>query len=236
MRQSNKNIIEDIDINVVISVKAFSERCHNKNLKLFYRDKSLLEIKILQMSNVISKDKIYVFSDSEQAAKIAAQHGVHFAPYAPTDSWSESFYSIVKQVRSKYVLRACVTTPFIGSDIVRDMILSFMQNKNDYDSIVAVEKIQSHLLSAAGAPINYLTGKEHKGSQDLEPIYSVKAGVFMLATETAKHYQYHFGKKPMLYEVPQQNAIDINSVDDWKMAQLLLSSDEIKEYIGWELE
>lgn len=233
---SDNTLITDLDITIVVPVKAFSSRCHHKNFKNFYDNKSLLDIKLSQLINVVPSEKILVFSDTDEAVSIADKYNVKVEFYTPTSNWSETFYNIAKKVKSKYLMRACVTAPFIGSKIIKDMIKTFLENQDKYDSIVAVERTQSHFVAETGEPINYEVGPKHVGSQDLEPFFSVKAGVFLLETKTALEYRYHFGGKPFLYDVPYLNALDINTDGDWDVAQLMLSSDAIKSYIGWELE
>jgi len=238
------NLITDVDVSVVIPVKAYSQRVHNKNWKYFYEDKCLLDIKILQVMRVIPKNKIFIYSDTEKALEIAAKYGVLGYIYGTTKlDWPETFYNIVMKVKSQYVMRAAVTTPFIGSSIIRDMIQTFILNEKQYDSIVAVERIQSRILDAKGQPYNFGEGipfhqggsKAHKQTQDLSPIFAEKPGVSMLPTETARKIKYGYGDRPYLFEIPALEIIDINTPDDWEAAQLLLTSDVIKHYFNWDL-
>ena len=62
----------------VIPVRAGSQRVPNKNFKLFFNNKNLLEHKIEVLKKVESLDEIIVHSDSKLAEKIAKKYKVTF--------------------------------------------------------------------------------------------------------------------------------------------------------------
>ena len=62
----------------VIPVRKGSERLKNKNFLKFYKNKSLLEIKIQQLKKIKFIDKIVVSSDTQIAAEIAKKNKVFF--------------------------------------------------------------------------------------------------------------------------------------------------------------
>ena len=62
----------------LIPVRKNSQRLKNKNFLKFFKNKSLLEIKIQQLKQINYIDKIVVSSDSKKAAEIAKKNNVFF--------------------------------------------------------------------------------------------------------------------------------------------------------------
>ena len=58
-------------IAAVVPVRKNSERLRNKNFLKFYKNESLLEIKIQQLKKIKYIDKIVISSDSKLAEKVA---------------------------------------------------------------------------------------------------------------------------------------------------------------------
>ena len=55
----------------IIPIRKNSQRIKNKNFKKFFKNKSLLEIKIEQLKKIKEIDKIVVSSDSKKAQYIS---------------------------------------------------------------------------------------------------------------------------------------------------------------------
>ena len=62
----------------IIPIRKNSQRVKNKNFKHFYKEQSLLEIKIKQLKKVSEIDKIVISSDSLRAQRIAKKYKVFF--------------------------------------------------------------------------------------------------------------------------------------------------------------
>ena len=85
----------------IIPVKHESERVKNKNFRNFYKNFSLLEIKIKQLKLSKAFDKIIISSNSFHAKKLAKKYNLKFvkrvARYSNNiTSWSEVITNVVK--------------------------------------------------------------------------------------------------------------------------------------------
>ena len=223
------------DLTILIPAKSSSERCTGKNYRVFHEDKILLEIKLAQLKKYFKRSRIILFPDSDEAIRqceqLAKKHDmdVDIIQQTVTGDFCYDFMYLVERANTEYVMRLCVTTPFLSGQDMMDMYskLIEMRAKEGYDSCLAVQKITYHLVNEHGQPINYGYGRGHVGSELLEPMYSVEASTFILPREVAIKYRYHFGKKPYLYEFDRLKSLDINTEEDWQNARDLAN---IKKY------
>lgn len=72
-----------------------------------------------------------------------------------------------------------------------------------------------------GKPLNFDAANIPR-SQDLEPIYRETSGVYVFKKEVFKKYRRRIGENPYIAEVSYREAIDINEVEDFDMAEKLL--------------
>jgi CMP-N-acetylneuraminic acid synthetase len=224
------------NLTIIIPIKGISKRCPNKNFRPFYKEKSLLEIKLIQLSHYFTGCRILVITDICEAALIIKKTAKNIAFQIEvivgkmSGIFSQDFKFMTSHVSTKNMMRVCVTTPFINGKNIHSMFAKFIEIGNSkIDSLIAVEKIQKHLVDQSGMPFNYNYGSGHIGSELLTPLYVVKAGVFILKSQTARQYSYHFGKRPYLYEFDALTSLDINKEQDWNNAQNLL---QCKKFIS----
>lgn len=207
----------------IIPAKSNSTRIKNKNLKDF-GNSNLLNIKIKQLKEVSSINRIIVNSDNDLIEKLCKSENVHFQR-RPEDlssenvPWSDVFRSMINNIYEEIIFLCFVTTPFITCNLYKQMIKIFYDNIDSIDSLIAVSKIQTHLINSSGKPLNFSFGDGHKNSQELDPIYEMLAGAYMIKKSVALESNYHIGRSPYIYEVPKINAIDINDEFDWELAK-----------------
>ncbi len=220
--------LKNTNVDVIVTVKHHSTRVVDKNTREFFSGKSLLDIKLQQLLKVVDPQQIILLCDSEYFVNYSKKYGVRLvceqehAPGAPlTDA-------ILKCTQSEDIIRACVTTPFLDDKVLLSMWQRYVENKHQYDSCVSVEKIQCHLLSQHGHRLNYGLGFDYLMSQELEPIYSIKFGLFIMNRSIASRVHYFVGNRPLLYECNTLQSFDINYPDEFKQAQQLLHIPEFR--------
>ena len=90
----------------------------------------------------------------------------------------------------------------------------------EYDSAFCATKIQDYLWQD-GQPINF-DATNLPRSQDLKPIYRETSGVYVFTKEVFKKYKRRIGIKPFIKEVTFKEAIDINTTEDFELAQIMV--------------
>ena len=75
-----------------------------------------------------------------------------------------------------------------------------------------------------GEPLNF-NGDDLPRTQDLEPIYQETSGIYVFKKEVFEKYRRRIGKKPFIKEVSFKEAVDIDTGDDFDLAQSLVDLD-----------
>ena len=74
-----------------------------------------------------------------------------------------------------------------------------------------------------GQPVNYRPGILPR-SQDMEPLIEETTGLYGISKESLKKYKCRIGRKPYMHIVNKFEAIDINTEQDFKMAEVVGST------------
>ena len=209
------------DIVALIPVREGSQRVKGKNFIPFCEGKSLLEIKINALKEADCFDHIYVSSDSTRAHDLAEENGVEFFLRAKKMCeadviWSDVVEHIMNTIPGNpIVIWALATSPLFNryTKAVKD----FLAHKEN-DSLVAVLPKKSFFINKFGRGINYNPGYWHPYSQELETYYEVTGASYIGLKSDMLKWRYWFGIKPYLFEVSETEAIDVDTLEQFKFA------------------
>lgn len=171
------------DIAGLIACRGGSMRVPNKNIKVF-GNSSLLEIKINQLKNFLSK--IYVNSDSDEILEIAERNGAipikRDLYYATNEiSINEVYENVAKDVPHDHILYAHVTSPLIELSTIDKCIQIYQNLPKEYDSVCTVNELKKFLWYN-GKSINYDATKMPR-SQDLPNYHVIAFSINILPKE-----------------------------------------------------
>jgi pseudaminic acid cytidylyltransferase len=218
----------------IIPARSNSKRILNKNIKNFY-GKPIISYAIKSAINSKIFDKIVVSTDSEKIGLIAQKYGAeylfkrpkrlsgdHIWPSQVVDhaiSWIEE-----KFVKPKLICCIYPTTPLL---LPSDIIDSYKMIKNSkfYYVFSAVKNsypIQRSFCLDSNKNIRMINKKFfYKRSQDLKETYH-DAGQFYWGTYDAwTKKKIIFGGNSKIYLMPQLRSQDIDTTDDWHIAEKL---------------
>ena len=85
------------------------------------------------------------------------------------------------------------------------------------DSLFGVTKFQSRFYHADGSAINHDPDNLIR-TQDLEPWYEENSCVYVFSAGSFAATSARIGKRPILFEIPKLQAIDIDEKEDWFLA------------------
>ena len=163
---------------VVLPARLGSKRVRAKNLRKL-NGKTLIVnmIEILQKTQHLQN--IYINSDSDLFAPIAAKHGVKFyhrrAELATSASLIDDYlFDFIKAKQPEYLAVVNPTSPFISAQALDEAWLSFQ--KNGYDTLLSCERIQTHCFFQ-GNPVNFSINGKHPRSQDLQPVRALNFAI-----------------------------------------------------------
>tara|TARA_A100001011_G_C14002487_1_gene712002 strand:- start:16 stop:693 length:678 start_codon:yes stop_codon:yes gene_type:complete len=211
----------------VIPVKEISERVKSKNLRSFYKNHSLLSILIKKLKKCKEISKIYISSNSEKIEKISKKYNCSYIKrdmkYCNNVTpWSEVIFEVVNSLPEKddTTLMWCHTTSPLFNNFSKAIKIYKSKNfKND--GLISVEKFKKFLVTSKKRPLNYSWGVWHPYSQDLDSLYSITGAVFMMSIKQFKKNRYVISKNPFYLESENFEGIDVDTLEDFKLAKLL---------------
>ena len=212
-------------ISAIIPVRKNSKRLKDKNFLPFFKNKSLLEIKIEQLKKVKFIDKIIISSDSQKAKQIAKKYKVLFHKrknyYASSKcSGSDFFKNLAESVNSDYIVYCPCTSPVIKKKTYEKFFKTFLKNKNKYDSFNTVSRLKTFIWKKK-KPLNYKPNNA-PNSQDLpNDYYALTFGLNIIKNKNMKLLRNIVGKKPKFIILDKFDSIDINDRVDFEFAKLL---------------
>lgn len=122
-----------------------------------------------------------------------------------------------------YIL-AHATTPFFPAQALKKSIAVVLSG--DHDSALSVRRIQRYVWYG-GYPLNYETGSP-PATQLLTPVFAETSGFYVFTKETLKSGR-RVGENPFFAEVVFPYDIDIDTKEDWKQTQAVLSANIVHE-------
>ncbi|NQU17124.1 MAG: hypothetical protein HQ564_03570 [Candidatus Saganbacteria bacterium] len=211
------------EIVAVVAVREGSIRVKDKNFRPFASEKSLLHLKISQLKKSGCFDHIYVTSDSRKAKEIAQELGVEFLErdhyMCKGDTpWSEVVHYIASSVPGDPIICwANPTSPFQAD--YADAVKKFLEIQPEYNSLISVEEVREFFVNSNGRPANHNWGFWHERSQDLEKLNRMTTAIFIAKKSDMISWHYMIGTKVFLYYVSKTEGIDIDTPEDFSLAE-----------------
>lgn len=206
----------------IMPIKLNNERLPGKNTKLL-GDKPLLQYELVSLKQTGLIDEINVYC-SDEAVVPYLPEGVNFVKRPsyldlPTSNFTQIFSSFMNQINADIYVYAHATAPFISVDTMKQCIVAV--KSGEYDSAFCAVKLQDYLWQD-GEPLNFNASNLPR-TQDLNPIYQETSGVYVFSKEVFEKYHRRIGIKPFIKEVSFKEAIDIDNLDDFVLAEAMLS-------------
>ena len=209
-------------ITAIVPVRKGSVRVKNKNLKPF-AGKTLLQIKIEQLKQVSSIDRIVVSSDCDEMLQLAASLGVsthrrdeYYASSEATNS--EFFEDLGRSIDGEYLMYSPVTCPLISLETYHDCIKTFREDA-EVTNLVTVSPVKHHLW-LDGEPLNYDV-ENSPNSQDLPDIYAVTYGVCIVSKEDMIGCRNVVTSNPTFKILDEIESVDIDTEFDFMVAEVI---------------
>ena len=211
----------------IITARGGSKRIPRKNIKEFM-GKPMLAYAINAAVKSGIFEEIMVSTDDKEIAEIAKKYGAH-VPFMRSEKTANDYATtgdVLKEVIDEYKKRdkifdniCCIypCVPFLTGEILQDAYDKFI--KSGVDRLTPVVKYSFPIQRAFKLnKEGFLEYREpenvSKRSQDLEPMYH-DVGMF---------YFYRYNKLDSqniaMYEMDEAVIQDIDTEDDWKMAEL----------------
>lgn len=231
------NISNTIGSNVaVVPARGGSKGIKNKNIRTIC-GKPLLAWTIeaaLQSSNI---DSVVVSSDSGEILEIATHYGA-FGFRRPKRLANDDVHAIHTVInfiefceeRGIILDRVGMFLPTAPLRTYQDIDNAFdiLDNKSECTSVVGVSKCDKpesnfrYIVDGELVPMRPVTKFEIQRQDISNPIYEVSGAMFLATKAHIKKYNSYHSGSPLGLVMSKINSIDINSMDDFYMAELLM--------------
>jgi CMP-N-acetylneuraminic acid synthetase len=211
----------------LLPMKAHSERVKQKNFRVFHGKPLFRWI----LDTLLSLEEITQVVINTDARSILAEKGLKDSdrvlirdrkPEICGDMVSMNLVLAddVKNVPADVYVMTHTTNPLLGRETIRKALGTFMASKaNGADSLFTVNKFQTRFYRKDGSPINHDPDNLVR-TQDLEPWYEENSNLYVFTRESFAATNARIGRKPLMFETPRLESIDIDDQTDWDMAEI----------------
>lgn len=125
------------------------------------------------------------------------------------------------QVPADFYLQTHSTNPLLRTETVRRAVQTFFAHYPAYDTLFGVTRLQTRLWDALARPINHNPAILLR-TQDLPPIYEENSCLYIFTRHTLETRRNRIGERPYLFEIPAEEAWDIDEPLDFEIAEFLM--------------
>ncbi len=207
----------------IVPIKLNNERLPNKNIKPFDNGQPLCHYIFETLKKVNGIDEIYVYCSNPEIKKYIPQ-GVKFLKRSEsldqnTTKINEVLAAFANDVVADIYVMTHATAPFILPASIEKGLNAV--ESNDYDSSFAVRKIQTFLWRE-NRPFNYDLDNIPR-TQDLTPIFEETSGFYIYTRDTIVNHNRRIGNRPFMVEISAIEACDIDTQEDFTIANALFN-------------
>lgn len=211
----------------MIPARMGSKRIPKKNIR-YMLDKPLIQYPIELAKGCGAFESIWVNTESEALGHACEKMGVQFhkrpAELSGDQATNRDFtYEFLKKHPCDYVVMINPTSPALRPETM-ERFIQYLQ-ENDFDTIMSVLSLQAEGFYK-GEKINF-TGEDKIPSQLLEPVEAVVWALTAWKRETFIAMQESgqcpiFGGKLGRFAIPKDESADLDTEEDWRVAEAAL--------------
>lgn len=208
----------------MIPIKMNNSRLPGKNVKKFSDGTPLIHLIQRACLGASLIDEIYVYCSSEAIEPYLLPQVQFLKRPKYLDEDSSNCNTIIREfmkvVDADIYVASHATGPFTTSASIDSCIERVITG--NYDSGFLAQKIQQFLWSN-GEAINFDV-QNFPRTQDLEPIYIEAPGAYVFWKKTFQKFDRRVGIKPYIQEISEIEARDIDTLEDFEIADAIYMS------------
>ena len=120
------------------------------------------------------------------------------------------------------------TNPILSVKTIDAAIKTYIERSYINDSLFSVTRLQSRLWDWRYKPINHDV-EVLLNTQDLQPVYEENSCIYIFTGKLLRQRRNRIGYKPYLFEMDAIEAMDIDTLIDFKVAEALYRERTIEE-------
>lgn len=215
-----------MSVTAIVPMRHDSERVKGKN----YRPLGGLPLYHHVLRTLLSSEAVHrvvIDTDSDLIAEDAAAHfpQVRVVPRPPhlTDGaipMNDVLLNTVAGLDGELFLQTHSTNPFLRASTVDAAVQRFCDSLPRNDSLFGVTRIQARLWRADGSAVNH-DPETLLRTQDLEPVFLENSTLYLFTRDVLRRRHNRVGASPLLFEVDPVESLDIDTEDDFRLAERL---------------
>ena len=235
-------------VTALLPMKAHSARVTSKNFKMI-AGKPLFRWVLDALAATPLIDSIVINTD---ARSILAENGLNAGDYDGRleirdrkEELCGDFVSMnlvigddVENTPSDYYLMTHTTNPLLSVKIIEKMIKRFeaAESNAKADSLFTINRHHARFYTPEGKAINHDPDNLIR-TQDLSPYLEENSACYLFTPKSFAQTGARIGERPILFETPALESVDIDERSDWFIAESLLmrvvSGDPFPEGLIW---
>ena len=223
-----------MNIIAIIPARGGSKKIIRKNIKLL-NEKPLIYYTINNAKTTGLFNEIVVTSDSDEILNIANNYGISTLKRSEELSGDDVTLDPVvcdalikcerkNKIRYDVVVTLQPTSPLLSIDTLKDAIRKYLLDEENDTYISVVNK--PHLAWSYNGNKYIPFYKERLNRQKLPP-YFIETGGFLISKRDNVLEYSRMGKTVYVYPVPENEAIDIDDMNDWLLCEAQLRKKKI---------
>lgn len=222
-----------MQILAVIPARGGSKGIPKKNIRLMY-GKPLISYSINNAKNSHYITDVFVTTDSDEIAEVAEEYGAEvikrdeslssdLVTLDPVIYHAKNCAEKIKNKKYDVIVTLQPTSPLLKVATLDNAIEYFI--KGNFDTVISVIN-KPHL--SWGKKENKIVPlyKERKNRQELPPQY-FETGAFLIAKSDAVKNNTRIGENVSVFEVPEEESIDIDDKNDWLLTENIMKRKKI---------
>lgn len=218
----------------LLPMKANSQRVKGKNFRPLH-SKPLFQWILDSLLAIESIEAVVINTD---ARHILAENGlVEGGRVKIRDRKSELCGDLVSMnliladdiaaIEADTYLMTHTTNPMLSAETIGAALAAYEKGvaEGAADSLFTVNKIQTRFYRADGSPVNH-DPENLIQTQDLEPWFEENSNLYIFSRDSFAKTNARIGKTPILFEMDAMEAVDIDTPEDWALAEAIASLKE----------
>ena len=213
----------------LLPMKAHSQRVKGKNFRPLH-GKPLFRWILDTLLSLPEIDRVVINTDAREILfenGLVSSDRVQIRDRAPhlcgdTVSMNRIISDDIAQVPADLYLMTHTTNPLLSAGTIRRALNRFHQAQaaNSADSLFSVNRFQTRFYRIDASPINH-DPENLIPTQDLETWYEENSNLYLFTAESFSAAKARIGKRPILFETPRLESVDIDDPEDWQIAEAL---------------
>jgi CMP-N-acetylneuraminic acid synthetase len=225
-------MIYDKKVTALVPIKGETEII-NGNLRLF-NNQPLYRLLLEKLEHIFAIDEIIVDSDLYflEDELLNTFKKVKFVKRPKELQHTETSineiirYDISQSLEGELFIQTHVNKPLIKKETIAKALKLFVEEEDNFDSLLSVNKYQSRFYDNQKKPINHDLKKLLR-TKELAPVYEENSCFYIFTRESFEKNNHRIGDKPYFFETSNIESLELKDSLSYKLAEILTLYQEL---------